>query len=60
LFYQDLKVDQDRWIKTNKAAGNIFIHVRKFSSDHPNPHSDFLRVISMLKTLEHIWIIAEC
>ena len=27
LFYQDLKLDQDQWIQTNKAAGNIFIHV---------------------------------
>ncbi|CAF0985989.1 unnamed protein product [Adineta ricciae] len=26
LFYQDLKVDHDQWIQTNKAAGNIFIH----------------------------------
>jgi hypothetical protein len=31
LFYQDLKIDQDQWIKTNKAAGNIFIHVNKIS-----------------------------
>ncbi len=30
LFYQDLKIDQDQWIKTNKAAGNIFIHVNNF------------------------------
>jgi hypothetical protein len=27
LFYQDLKVDQDQWIQSNKAAGNMFIHV---------------------------------
>jgi hypothetical protein len=27
LFYQDLKIDQDQWIKANKSAGNIFIHV---------------------------------
>jgi hypothetical protein len=27
LFYQDLKIDQDQWIHSNKAAGNIFIHV---------------------------------
>jgi hypothetical protein len=27
LFYQDLKFDQDQWIHSNKAAGNIFIHV---------------------------------
>jgi uncharacterized protein (DUF2252 family) len=26
LFYQDLKIDQDQWIKANKSAGNIFIH----------------------------------
>jgi hypothetical protein len=28
LFYQDLKIDQDQWIKANPAAGNIFIHVK--------------------------------
>ena len=27
LFYQDLKIDRDQWIKANKAAGHIFIHV---------------------------------
>jgi hypothetical protein len=27
LFYQDLKVDRDEWIYTNKAAGQVFIHV---------------------------------
>ncbi|CAF3999145.1 unnamed protein product [Adineta steineri] len=26
LFYQDLKIDRDQWIHSNKTAGNIFIH----------------------------------
>ena len=28
LFYQDLKVDQDKWIQTEPKAGSVFIHVR--------------------------------
>ena len=27
LFYQDLKIDQDRFIAKNNAAGQVFIHV---------------------------------
>ncbi len=30
LFYQDLKIDQDEWISSHPAAGNIFIHVNIF------------------------------
>jgi hypothetical protein len=33
LFYQDLKIDQDEWINSNKSAGSIFIHVNIYISN---------------------------
>ena len=55
LFYQDLKVDQDQWVQTNQAAGNIFIHVIDFiSSLFP---SCYYRAICMQKILVPIWTV---
>jgi uncharacterized protein (DUF2252 family) len=53
LFYQDLKFDQDQWIHSNKAAGNIFIHVTILFNKLIS-FSYYHRVIYMLKILVHI------
>ncbi len=54
LFYQDLKIDQDQWIKTNKSAGNMFIHVTILTIQLNRNKSILFRVIYMLKISVHI------